>query len=80
MYSTMGTRSLIYVDIAISQDEYLLWYQGAANQVFARALDGRTVNFPASILQKFVTREGVRGRFAIEFDASNKFKSISRVV
>lgn len=73
-------NSLIYVDISISQEEYLRWYQGSANLVHAQALDGRTVNFPANILQKFVTHSGIQGRFAIEFDGEKKFKSITRVV
>ena len=72
--------SAILVDLRISKDEYLRWYQGSAHAVYARALDGRSVNFPANILRPFVSHDGIKGRFAIQFDDQMKFKSISRVL
>lgn len=69
----------IVVDITISAEEYLKMYQGLAEDVVTTALDGRTVRFPARILQPFVMRQGVKGRFQILFDDSGKFQRIERV-
>lgn len=70
--------SAIYLSLFISAEEYLKMYQGSAKTVFTKSVTGETVRFPANILQPFVTREGVKGNFVIEFDNNNKFKSINR--
>jgi len=69
----------IIVDLNISSDEYLRYYQGDARTVLAYATDGRKVRFPAGVLQRVVTRDGVRGRFAILFNQQGKFEGIERV-
>lgn len=69
----------IVVDLAISADEYLAYYKGSAQQVIATATDGRIVRFPASILQRMVVHEGIYGRFAIDFDGSGRFRSVTRL-
>jgi len=74
----MSNPSII-VDLAISADEFLRVYQGSAKLVSAIATDGRRVQFPANILQKMVTRDGIHGRFIIEFDRSGKFQKIQRI-
>jgi len=66
----------IIVTLHISRDEYLKYYQGDARTVVATAQDGRIVRFPAGVLQKVVTTEGVHGTFAIQFDANHKFDRI----
>jgi len=47
--------------------------------VHARSRDGRSVNFPTGILQRFVSREGVQGTFVINYDDTNKFVSVERL-
>ena len=69
----------IVVDLNISADEYLRYYQGAARTVLATMQDGRRVRFPANILQHAVSHDGIRGRFAIYFDQSGKFERIERL-
>ncbi len=69
----------IVIALNISPDEYLRVYQGAAKYVVARSQDGRTIQFPVSILQKFLTHEGIQGVFVIHHDGSNKFVSIERI-
>ena len=71
--------SQLVVDISISADEYLKLYEGVAKDVVTQATDGRVVRFPARILQPFVTRSGVSGRFAIHFNQQNRFMGIERV-
>ncbi|WP_018014650.1 DUF2835 domain-containing protein [Teredinibacter turnerae] len=68
----------VEIQLTINADEYLKMYQGRANDVVARAVDGRRIRFPARILQRFVTREGVSGAFIITFDEANRFRSIER--
>ncbi|MBZ0332829.1 hypothetical protein MARI_08270 [Marinobacter sp. JH2] len=69
----------IIVDIAISPDEWIKFYQGVATDVHTSSRDGRSVRFPARILSKFYLRDGVRGSFRILFDDSGKFSSIERL-
>lgn len=65
--------------LSISAQEYLLLYKGVARNVLATSVDGRKVQFPAKILQRYVTREGVHGHFLITFDGQGKFQSIARL-
>lgn len=69
----------IIVDLAVSADDYQLYYSGRVKQVVATAADGRVVRFPANILQQVVTHHGVYGRFAIEFDQQGRFLRIVRL-
>ncbi len=71
-------REIIF-NLNISADEVLRYYQGAASMVSTRAVDGRTVRFPASRLRPFMTPNGVQGRFAITFDDNNKFVDMRRI-
>ncbi|WP_347329667.1 DUF2835 domain-containing protein [Marinimicrobium locisalis] len=69
----------VIVSLTISPDEYRRWYEGSAQHVHATTVDGRSVQFPAPILRRFVTREGIRGRFRIHFDGQNRFQAIEKI-
>ncbi len=69
----------LIIDIHIKAEEYLKMYQGSANAVRTHARDGRSIRFPARILQPYVTRKGISGSFRICFDEDMKFKSIDRL-
>jgi len=69
----------LIVDLEIPREKYLTLYQGYIKHVKAVARNGQTVRFPASVLQPFVTHEGIHGTFCIFFDADHKFKSMERV-
>lgn len=73
------THLNITVDLAISADEFLRYYNGSARLVSAIATDGRRVQFPANVLQRVVSRDGVYGRFQIEFSHDGKFLNIVRL-
>lgn len=75
----MADVQKVLVPIHLSADEYLQYYRGAAKNVFARDLEGRTVQFPANLLQKFVTQQGVDGLFEIVFSSGGKLVSIRKV-
>lgn len=70
---------LLVVKLAIEADEFVRLYKGTARSVVARATNGKTVRFPANILRPFVTRDGVRGRFKITFNASGKLIAIDKL-
>jgi len=66
----------VTVVIQISAEDYLAHYQGLTKEVVARAEDGRTIRFPSSILQPFVSHHGISGCFVISFDKDNRFIGI----
>lgn len=66
----------VIVNLSISRDEYLRVYKGVARTVVARDINGRKIAFPVNVLQPYVSHFGVSGRFRIEFDDNNRFKSI----
>ncbi len=65
--------------LRIHADDYLAYYRGSARSVIVTADNGLRVQFPASVLQRFVTPEGISGRFAIRFDDQNRFVDIRRL-
>ena len=68
----------VCIDLQISKDELLRWYGGEAKVVSAIARDGRRVQFPAKLLQRFVTHSGIQGTFIIEFTQAGQFSDIKR--
>jgi len=74
-----GSKQHIIVNLNISPEEYIYWYTGAARTVLATSIDGRSVRFPANILQPFITRQGIQGQFCIFFKADGKFDRIERL-
>ncbi len=69
----------VMVQLRISADEYLKLYRGQATAVNTRAVDGRSVRFPAKILTPYVTRRGVHGVFIISFSDAGKFQDIRQL-
>jgi hypothetical protein len=63
----------------ISAEQYLEYYRGTAKSVVARANSGQTVQFPASLLQRFVSTEGIHGDFVLVCDDNNKCVELRRV-
>lgn len=70
----------LILDLAITADQMLAYYRGAARTVRVRATNGQTVQFPASVLQRLVTQDGVHGRFRMVFDDNHKFLRMEPVV
>ncbi len=69
----------VVVDLAISPEEYQRYYLSPHISVRARSIDGRSISFPASVLQHCVSYNGIYGRFRIEFSSQGKFTSVSRL-
>jgi len=67
------------VPLSITADAYRRLYSGDARNVLAYDQEGQKIQFPASSLRPFVTREGIRGTFIIRVDENNKLIGIHRV-
>lgn len=65
--------------VSITAEQYQLYYQGAAKFVRVQTEDGRSLKFPAAELQKFVTHDGIDGRFEIVFNDQHKLVSLNRL-
>ena len=66
------------MSLQLNADQILSFYQGGARSVWARASDGRSIEFPAEWLRQFVTESGVHGTFEICFDDKNRMVSMRR--
>lgn len=66
-----------YLDI--SPDVYIAYYKGTAKNVLTNSIDGRSLKFPANILQQFLTHDGIQGLFELRFDSNGKYSDIVRV-
>jgi hypothetical protein len=75
---TAGTREITF-KLNISPEAYLRYYQGAVRDVIARGHDGRTIQFPAGLLRRFLTHDGIYGEFRLRFDASHRLVSLDRI-
>ena len=62
----------------ISPEAYLDYYRGAVRFVIARCSTGQTVQFPAALLTRYVSTDGVRGQFVLVCDANNKCIELRR--
>lgn len=65
--------------LQLSAEKYQHYYEGAAKAVIVQAENGQTLKFPADALQKFITHDGVKGRFEILYDENNKMVTINRL-
>lgn len=69
----------VYFSLAISADEFKRYYHGTGRVVLVQAWDGRTLQFPAGSLTRFIGHDGVFGDFVICYDERHKLVSLERV-
>jgi len=65
--------------LRIPPERYLDYYRGTIRHVVARCTSGQNVQFPASLLQKFVTKDGIQGDFVLTCDEQNKGADLQRL-
>jgi hypothetical protein len=65
--------------LRITSEKFVDYYRGAMRHVVARSTDGQSVQFPASLLQRFLRPDGIEGRFVLTCDEHNKCLSLARV-
>lgn len=54
--------------LSLTEQEYLSYYRGSVRQVMVRSADGARVQFPASLLTRFVATGGIHGHFVLTCD------------
>jgi hypothetical protein len=69
----------ITVTLRMSLRRFQAYYEGVAENVVARAADGRVVQFPARVLRPFVMQSGIQGTFELTVTARYQFVSIRRL-
>jgi hypothetical protein len=65
--------------LQILPEDYLEYYRGTIRHVLVRCANGQTVQFPASLLQRFVTPDGIQGAFVLTCDEHNKCLGLQRL-
>ena len=75
----MGGESIFFIQLDISASEFHHYYAQNINSVSTISHNGQRIQFPASVLQPFVTHSGVQGQFKIIIDENAKLKSILRI-
>jgi hypothetical protein len=65
--------------LRISADQYLDYYRGTVRHVIVRCATGQSVQFPASLLQQFVTPVGIHGDFALTCDEQHRNPRLERM-
>jgi hypothetical protein len=65
--------------LRVPPEKYLDYYRGRIRQVVVRCSTGQTVQFPASLLQQFVSAGGIHGRFVLTSDANHKIVGLERL-
>jgi len=65
--------------LTITAAQYLDYYRGTVRQVLVRCASGQNVQFPASLLQQFVTPEGISGHFALTCDEDHRHSRLERL-
>jgi hypothetical protein len=58
--------------LRITADQYLDYYRGMARIVLVRCTSGQNVQCPASLLQQFVTSEGICGHLPLTCDKDHR--------
>ncbi|WP_150048489.1 MULTISPECIES: DUF2835 domain-containing protein [Methylomonas] len=72
-------RQFIRFSIDIDYERYLSVYQGFTQSITVVAEDGRSLNFPAGNIRRFLTRSGIQGRFEMELTDRNKFIALRKL-
>ena len=77
----MGTRdeTSYFVRLDITAAEFENYYAQNIDSVLAWSHTGQKIQFPANILQSFVSHSGIHGTFKIVIDRQSKFKEIHKV-
>jgi hypothetical protein len=72
-------NQLIRFSLHLSSDQYLAFYQGVAKSIIVTADDGRSIEFPAGNVRRYLTENGIHGHFEMELTGQNKFVAIRKL-
>lgn len=66
-------------ELHLSPERFLDYYRGTVRHIVVRCTTGQNVQFPASLVQKFVRPEGIHGNFVLTCDEKNKCLGLERL-
>ncbi|MDG1751510.1 MAG: DUF2835 domain-containing protein [Thalassotalea sp.] len=67
-----------FFSINISTNDFLPYYQGKIQDIVVTTTQGKTVQFPAMHLRKYLIPTGVKGFFCLKTQ-NNKFLSLDKL-
>ena len=66
-------------DMTLSATKTRTIYEGQARHILVESDQGVMLQLPASNFYRYVTAEGIRGRFSVDVDADNKIVALRRL-
>lgn len=66
------------IQLRMTPEQCLDYYRGAFREIWTRCTDGRSIQFPAKLLHRFITHDGIHGDFVLICDAHNKCLELRR--
>ena len=67
------------INLSITYDQMLRYYQGSANVVVTRSQCGTTLQFSAKHLRRYLNHSGVHGSFRLTLSSDNHLINIERI-
>lgn len=67
-----------FFSINISTSEFLPYYQGKIQDIVVTTTQGKTLQFPAMHLRKYLIPTGIKGYFCLK-TKNNKFLSLDKL-
>ena len=68
--------TVVSFSLFLDSKQYLAYYKGQARRISVVCDDGRRIEFPAEHLRPYLTHDGIRGHFEIEFDQHQRFVAL----
>ena len=65
--------------ISLNSEQVLQFYKGLKHRVQVRTESGQSMSIPYDTLLKYVTREGIHGRFEITYSNDGKLGDLVRL-
>jgi hypothetical protein len=66
-------------ELHLTPERYLDYYRGKVRSIFVRCTTGQSVQFPASLVQRFVGPDGIHGSFVLTCDTNKKCVGLERL-
>lgn len=66
-------------ELHLSPERYVDYYRGKVRHIVVRATTGQNVQFPASLLQRFVCPDGIHGVFVLTTSEQHKCIGLDRL-
>ena len=77
--SIYGMNRSYEFSIRLSAEEIRSIYQGQARYLLVTTDDGTKLQLPAQNFRRYVTNDGISGRFRVEIDKDNKILQLGQL-